>query len=350
MLPADITSIRPPVQVEAATPASATTNIAQEALSNLTQNAIGKLFQAQILAQLDDGTFLTNVADNVLRMALPAGVAVGDTLEMTLLATDPRPAFLLEQQSSDTSASFSSAAKLINAVLQTAQQTDAPTALAGKTPLLASPAASAPELAAALQDSIEFSGVFYESHVSQWVNGERPLSDLLREPQMQAQEKSLVQTLDTLSSARLKVLANDDESSRDADVVVRSSALTPKNAQTINLQLNSLEQHRVAWQGELWPGQRMEWEISEEENGRNQSGELDADQVSWKSTVHFDLPNLGKVSASIHLSGGHVSMQVSTLSARSAAALKAHGDELVNALDAAGSTLDSLIIKQDGQP
>jgi hypothetical protein len=145
------------------------------------------------------------------------------------------------------------------------------------------------------------------------------------------------------------VLSNSDDSSKDADVVVRSATLTPESAQTINLQLNTLEQHRVAWQGELWPGQRLEWEISEDANGRSQSGDMEADQTSWQSTVHFDLPNLGKVSASIHLSGGHVRMHVSTLSASSAAALKAHGDALANALDAAGSTLDSLIIKQDGQ-
>jgi hypothetical protein len=407
MIPsADITSIRSPAPAAASTPSSATANAAQEALSNLTlsnltlsnltQNAVGKLFQAQILSQLDDGTFLVSVAQSALRMALPAGTTVGDTLEMTLLATDPRPAFLLEQQGGGSSASLSSAAKLIDTVLQTAQQAGAPATLVGKVPLVASPAVSSPELATALKDSVEFSGVFYESHVSQWVGGERPLSDLLREPQVQTQLQTQEQTqqqtqvqaptqtsgktsagsagtvlqrppatkaeLTTLMSnvrnaadlrpslaQALNAMVNGNNLPKDADTVVRSATITQENAQTINLQLNTLEQHRIAWQGELWPGQRMEWEISEESNNRSQSGDADENQTSWQSVVRFDLPNLGKISASIHLAGGHVRMQVSTTTAHSAAALKAHGDDLANALNAAGSPLDSLTIKQDGQ-
>lgn len=383
--PADSTSIRSPVIVDSPTSVSATANIAQEALSNLTQNAVGKLFQAQVLSQLDDGTFLVSVADTALRMALPAGTTVGDTLKMTLLATDPRPAFLLEQQGSDTSASLSSAAKLINTVLQAAQQAGASTTLVGKVPLVASPAVSIPELATALQDSVEFSGVFYESHVGQWVSGDRPLSDLLREPQVQAQEDAPTQAaaskapagsaatvlprppatqaeLSTLMSnvrtapdtrqflaQALSSLSNGNDLPKEADTVVRTATISQESAQTINLQLNTLEQQRIAWQGELWPGQRMEWEISEESNGRSQSGDADPNQASWQSVVRFDLPKLGKISASIHLCGGHVRMQVCTISTGSVATLKAHGDKLANALDAAGSPLDSLIIKQDDQ-
>jgi hypothetical protein len=377
--PTDIPSVRSPVFLETAATASVTTNITQEALSNLTQNAVGKLFQAQVLAQLDDGTFVVNVADNAVRMALPAGTTVGDTLEMTLLASDPRPAFLLEQQGNDTSASLSSAAKLINTVLQTAQQAGAPTTLIGKTPLVASSAASTPELAAALQDSVEFSGVFYESHLSQWVDGERPLSDLLREPQIQAQDEApaagkmpiegtgtvlprppvteteLSNLMNNIrsapeSNALLNALSNSNNNlPKEADTIVRSATLTQENAQTVNLQLNALEQNRIAWQGELWPGQHMEWEISEDTHGRSHHGDADADQTSWQSVVRFELPSLGKISASIHLSGGHVRMQVTTLSNSSAAALKAHGDELATALGAAGSPLDLLIIKQDDQ-
>jgi hypothetical protein len=303
---------------------------------------------------------------------------------MTLLATDPSPAFLLEQQGGGSSASLSSAAKLIDTVLQTAQQAGAPATLVGKVPLVASPAVSSPELATALKDSVEFSGVFYESHVSQWVGGERPLSDLLREPQVQAQEQAPTQTSGKTSAGSagtvlqrppatkaelttlmgnvrnaadlrpslaqaLNALVNGNNLPKDADTVVRSATITQENAQTINLQLNTLEQHRISWQGELWPGQRMEWEISEESNNRSQSGDADENQTSWQSVVRFDLPNLGKISASIHLAGGHVRMQVSTTTAHSAAALKAHGDDLANALNAAGSPLDSLTIKQDGQ-
>ena len=40
-----------------------------------------------------------------------------------------------------------------------------------------------PQLAASLSKALSTSGVFYESHQSQWVLGERPVGDLLNEPQ-----------------------------------------------------------------------------------------------------------------------------------------------------------------------
>jgi len=99
----------------------------------------------------------------------------------------------------------------------------------------------------------------------------------------------------------------------------------------------------------LWPGQHLEWEIQEDPGNRNQGSGADPDQGNWQSVVRFDLPTLGKLTATIYLSAGHVQVHVSTPSAGSAAALKAHGAELAAALDSAGSPLDSLIIKQDGQ-
>ncbi len=371
--PTEISSIRSPVSAEAPTPAAAAINVASETLSSLTPGAVGQVFQAQLLSQLEDGTFVVNVAQNALRMSLPAGSTVGETLNMTLLATEPRPAFLLDQQNSGTSASLSSAAKLINTALQTAQQAGAPTTLVGKTPIVATPQATTPALADALKNNIDFSGVFYESHVGQWVNGDRPLADLLREPQVQAQEalppahgrrrKASAAGMDATGTAgtllprppvseeqltnqvtsllnavrsnptsnaasttaasgaqeartslaqTLSTILSGNNLPKEADVLVREPTMTQQNAQTINLQLNTLEQNRIVWQGELWPGQRMEWEINEDGRNRGQGGAPDGSQAAWQSVVRFELPKLGKVSATIHLTDGHVRMQVQT--------------------------------------
>jgi len=399
--PADITSVKSPVLTETtaltpSSPSSATASVGpnsvQGALSNITQTAVGQLFQAQVLSQLEDGTFLVSVGDNALRMVLPAGTNVGGTLPMTLLATDPRPAFLLEQQNDGSSALLSNAAKVINTALQSAQQSGAPTAIVGKTPLLTTPTADTPQIAGALQDGIEFSGVFYESHVAQWVDGERPMSDLMLEPQTQESSQAGAQSqasaaatagksqasnaptvlqrpatsdmelsrlIDnaltspsdgpTKLSQAINTLLNSRNLPQEADTLVRTPTLTQETAQNINLQLNTLEQHRIAWQGELWPGQQLEWEVSDETNRGGQQGATGDENTSWQSVVRFELPTLGKVSATINLAGGHVQMRINTASQGSAALLKARGDELANALDAAGSPLDSLIIKQDEQ-
>ncbi|WP_059412394.1 flagellar hook-length control protein FliK [Cupriavidus basilensis] len=76
---------------------------------------------------------------------------------------------------------FSSAARVILDILEGTE----PAPLRGSAPLL--PSAPAPgstgALAAALAQQVGQSGLFYESHLGQWVNGTQPLDALMREPQ-----------------------------------------------------------------------------------------------------------------------------------------------------------------------
>ena len=391
--PADITNVTSPLAAETTpiTPplgsAAVATALTQNSQNILTQMAVGRLLQAQVLTQLHDGSYIVGVEDSAMRMALPEGTTVGSKLQMTLLTDNPRPTFLLESQSDANSASLSGAGKIISNVLQTAQQANAPNTLVGKTPILPQPAADPPHIAAAMQDSVEFSGLFYESHVGQWVNGDRPIADLAREPQMQnkadsstaqagnaraqsAPSGTMLQRAGTSATELAKLIDNvrsttDTHSSigqainnllnntrglpQEADTIVKPNQVSAENAQTIHLQLNSLEQNRYVWQGELWPGQKMEWEIQEEGNKNKQQNQAGDDQSTWNSSVHFQLPGLGKISATIHLAGGRVQMRVATDSDATAAKLKAHGKELANAMDDAGSPLDSLLISRDEQ-
>ena len=399
--PADVTNL-PPAGASSSAPAVApsldsaaiATALTQNSQNILTQVAVGRLLQAQVLAQLEDGSYIVGVDDSALRMSLPDGTTVGSKLQMTFLSDSPRPTFLLESQTDGNSASLSSAGKIISNVLQTADEANAPTALAGKTPILPEPASDPQHIAGAMQDSVEFSGLFYESHVTQWASGERPLADLMREPQMQtapdargtsaAQQQGAARMQGSQDTSESNVLqrpttsANDlatlIENARagadtrsplgqtltallnnarglptDVDTMVKPATITPENSQTIHLQLNALEQNRYVWQGQLWPGQNMEWEIQEEHSRRGQNSQTDADESSWNSTVRFDLPKLGRISATIHLSGGHVQMRVAAASNETAGKLRRHGRALADALDDAGSPLDSLSIGQDEQ-
>ena len=109
-------------------------------------------------------------------------------------------------------------------------------------------------------------------------------------------------------------------------------------------QLHTHEQREVVWRGELFPGQPMEWSISDD-TPRRDSGSDEPQQ--WQSAVRFQLPSLGAVSASIVMSGDRVQIQVRTASEETASALRIHGPELAQALDAAGAPLDALLIRQD---
>ena len=99
-----------------------------------------------------------------------------------------------------------------------------------------------PQIASALHDSVAFSGVFYESHITEWAKGKRNLSELQREPQAQI----------------VKSLGNTDP-------LTRSDAVNTEIGKIVNMQLNALDQQRIYWQGEVWPGQHMEWEIARDD-------------------------------------------------------------------------------------
>ncbi|CAN5234225.1 flagellar hook-length control protein FliK [soil metagenome] len=261
--------------------------------------------------------------------------------------------------------SLSTTGRMISNILQSAQQSGAPASLTGAAPVVMSPMASPASIASGLQQALASSGLFYESHLAQWVNGERPAAALMQEPQAKtgyasAPAGSQVTTTPGTAQGQVQTLAQAEAvrsaspqdivplplaaPPADAESLILANTMSPDAMRMINLQLATLENRQVMWQGEVWPGQTMEWEVSQDAPQR------DADEAppSWNSSVKFELPTLGMVSATIHLVGERVHVQIRTENETAAVALRAHGEELANALDAAGSPLDSLLVKHDG--
>jgi hypothetical protein len=363
---------RPLATVDAPAPVSSSTDARQEVYHRLLQIAIGKTLPAEVLSLLDDGTYLVKIADTTARMNLPVGARVGDSIPMTLVAKEPRPTFLMQAPEGSAPASLSATGRLIDSILQSARQEGASTTVVATAPLLPSAAAVEPkQLAAALQESIAFSGLFYESHVEEWVNGSRPLSELAREPQAQleAKQPKTPPRIDAAPADLTQIAKNMRELAsavpslveliRDAQLRAANAppadAMAIEQPQTIptieleaarliNQQLATLEHQRVTWHGELWPGQPMEWEVSEDAPQKDGDG---APQGSWTSTVRFELPLLGPISATIRLSGDRVQVQANTASEAVASVLRAHGGELADALASVGSPLDLLTVKRN---
>jgi hypothetical protein len=366
----DIGGTRPTVTVEPPTPVTSSVNARQDTFHRLAQIMLGRQLQAEVLSRFDDGTFLVKVADTPARMALPDSTKVGDRLSMTMLAHEPRPTLLLNTEPGSAKATLSSTGRLIDTILQLAQRGGAETAVTAKDALLPSAAVLAnggatPQVADALHDAMTFSGLFYEAHLHEWINGSRTQADLMREPQAQhaggtpQPASASAQTLATTQSsleARLAELLNTalplaaNPAVTDADTLLppagKSDVAAMESLQLVPLQLHALEQRQVAWRGELFPGQPMEWSINEDTPRRDAEGR---EQQQWQSAVRFELPALGSVSATILLSGDRLQIQVRSTSDATVATLRNHGPELANALEAAGSRVDSLLIKQDEQ-
>ncbi|MEC4721348.1 flagellar hook-length control protein FliK [Noviherbaspirillum sp. CPCC 100848] len=377
MLPrADLNLPRPRTTVDSNTPAAPATPVTpgtpvgdarQDVFRRLTQIAIGKELQVMVDSMLDDGNFLVKVADTTARMALPQGTRAGDVLSMVFIAKEPRPTFLLNQQGGSAPATLSDAARLIGQVLHSASQQGKPAVLEAQQPLLPTPPTSTQQVADALQDGLNHSGLFYESHLQEWVQGSRSLQDLSREPQAQQAAggktpqggSELARLADQARDAGGEKLAgmlrdalptSANPRGTDADVLARSDsmapAIDPEAARMISLQLNALETQQVRWQGELWPGQPMEWEVSEDAPERSPS---DVQEPVWNSKVRFELPHLGAVSASIRLVGNSVQVQVEAADDAAAESLRRHGDGLAARIEASGASLDSLLVKRNEQ-
>jgi hypothetical protein len=279
--------------------------------------------QAQAAATLAAGT---------AGSAVPADAVKPQSLAATLLGKAPlTPANELPELGANApQATLSSAARVLTTVLSTAQAGQAAqAALIGKTALFGNSAPDTDELAQKLHDTISKSGLFYESHVAEWAKGERPIAELMREPQMQ----------------RLLQQQGGEAAARAATNGPDLSA-----AQMINQQLHTQEQNRVLWHGQAWPGQEMQWEVrrDQREGGQGGNGEAEGEpEPIWRSGVRFRLPMLGAVSAAVTLVGEQVHIQVQTDSDGSAVTLRAYASQLESAMAAAGAQLSSLTISQE---
>jgi len=369
MLPRDL-SLTPVARTGAVLPVA---DPRQQAFQRALATQLGQSMQAEVLSKLPDGSYVVRVADMAARMPLPPNVQPGNQLPLTLVAINPRPTFQLATAQggqafaeagpplpeganlqasplaflegkeaaalsrasallaraqlpaaslgpdSGAGASLSKTGQVLGEVIAAASANGAPpTAALGRTPLLGAAGADAAQIAAALQRGMEKSGLFYESHVAEWAQGTRAQAELAAEPQ-----------------ARGMAPPSD-----------------PATAQLINLQLNAHEQARVAWHGQLWPGQEMRWEIARDapEGGsgeRPAAGDADGEHAGWQSSLTLRFGGLGEIAAKVVLSGGQLHIRLDAPSS-ARPLLEAGKERLADALDAAGAPLNTLAIHGRG--
>jgi hypothetical protein len=123
----------------------------------------------------------------------------------------------------------------------------------------------------------------------------------------------------------------------------------PNTAQFINLQLNAHEQGRAAWQGQLWPGQDMAWDVERDAGGRDGGAGPDGGAAMWQSSLRLSFGALGQVAARVVLSGDQLHIRLDAPDAAIKALLDAHRARLADALAAAGTPLTTLAIHDHGQ-
>lgn len=112
----------------------------------------------------------------------------------------------------------------------------------------------------------------------------------------------------------------------------------------VQQQLDALATQNYAWQGQIWPGQQMQWEIGENpDDGRSADNEAIA---RWQTRLKLSLPMLGGINAVLRLNpAGEVNITVTADSANGETRLRESGVLLSRQMEAAGLNLTQLRVE-----
>lgn len=284
----------------------------------------GQAYTAQVLSQTDDGTYIVKVEvgggfkDTLIKMDLgkwDAGLAAkpGQTLLLRYLHDSPAPTFLSLSTVSSASANtaeISPTAQLIGNILSQADSEGVPTRFEASAVVTHAPS-TAQIVAHDLKYAVKTSGLFYESHLHDLVQNNQTLSAIRLEPQNQ---------------------------------------VSPPLTSLIAQQLAVLENQHFSWQGQIWPGQKMDWDVYLQKNAVDdnhgqfleQQGILENRPISSEMTLH--LPNLGKVTAKLSLADGRMRIDILAEQAQTLSALKDQRQGLAKAIEKNGQLLEALTI------
>lgn len=282
-----------------------------------TQFELGQKLQGTVQAQVAPNIFNVRVATQLLQMQLPAFIRPGDVITLQVASLQPRLTFTLAASSNPVSTpeSLSSASRLLSSLSQQ------PLERSYVRPIQSAPLwtgetvrPDTTQLAGKLHEALSQSGLFYESHQAQWIAGTRPTTQLLLEPQNQLPKNQAIQN--QLSPDRLAQNPNAKGTDAGNSIVPAQTASEQRSAlpsipehlkTLVQQQMSTLETHQVLWQGQVWQGQEMRWEVSEESPHRNAQG---PEEGQWVTQISLDLPNLGGVSARLSFNGNALNLSI----------------------------------------
>lgn len=306
----------------------------------------GQRVIANLQTAYPGNTYQARIGGRDVTLALPQAANAGDTLELVVSHVTPRAVFATLAQpttSTGTAAAtpaLSQTGRLISFLL-TGQPAAQTAALNGGQPMLA----AAPQgpgdsalLASRLSTALEQSGLFYESHQARWLAGKLDTAALMQEPQGRSPTPPATPAAapggtETITTPRA---ANEG-----------LAPIPERLLPLVHQQLDAVATQNFVWQGQVWPGQTMEWEI-EDPAAEGRSG--DEPDENWTSTLRLTLPRLGGVEARLHLTPAGVAMRLIADSDTTRQALKAAEPRLADALAATDVPLTGLVAELRSPP
>lgn len=314
----------------------------------------GQRLPAHVLASLPNGRFQAQIGDQVLDLNLPRNTHPGDTLELTFLASSPRMTFALTRDlantmPANTPVSLSDTAKFLGSLLQKGGEASQAAQTARTAPVMTTPPNDTSLLAQSLRQAVSQSGLFYESHQVQWLSGERSTESLLKEPQ--GRLSPALNPPDARSMAVSTPKAGESAPIPQAVSALASSveqmkpeSVHPQSMHLVQQQLQTLDSRQIIWQGQVWPGQEMKWEIEEEAGRRERDGQ---EATHWQTRLNLQLPSLGGVNAKIAFINGEVKIDIAAEQEGSAVRMLNFKEALAERFSASGLALAGLNIRHE---
>lgn len=420
MIRADVTNRLQP----AADPALRAALPTQEITDKLSGLVAGQRLLAEIESLMPNGTYRALINQRVVTLALPFTAKSGDAIELEVAETDgkltlavvPRAAADGNKGSDEAAAtSLSRTGQLISNLLAGARDIKGGTMalpLNSNQPLAASPPSSGRDLLPLLEQAITQSGMFYESHQADWIEGRYSKAQLLQEPQgklapqvpasqlglpsagapegmaspatdsAQGQNRPLERqssthqpgqpspatqsaqpseafqmprTLDlspashasqTAQAPQTNQTFESSESSQSAQPTQSSQPsqptqpIAPSAQALVQQQLEAFATQNFSWQGQVWPGQEIEWQIEDPGNRREHTGGDSAER--WQTRLRLTLPSLGEVEARLLIEGKQITLAMIATSAETRGLLRGAAIDLRGQLEQAGLDLSSI--------
>jgi len=280
---------------------------------------VGEQYQAEVISRSADGLLANVRLDGTLfKMALPPHLAPGETLTLKYVSNSPDPTFLLLKADSVANISvnntvISQAATNIGQFFNQTETNLPNLALHQSGALLSAPPDQTTLNTESLKQAIANSGLFYESHLADLLQGKHEVGSLAQEPQ-------------------------------------NKPGFDP--ATTVVKQLEILEQNKLHLNGEVWPNQNMDWTISVEKrpardpDANQQNSSQGENEPIYSSVMKFNFAHLGTILATVHIQNGNLQVKFETSSTLSAQLLKSQTNDLAVALESLGQKLEAISVSR----
>ena len=286
-------------------------NALKDHTTQATRLVVGMQYIGRVVGIDSENITSVEIGDQVFRMQLAETHKLGESINLRYLGADPKPTFMVLQPNPasvlPSNVLLSAAGKVVLEALSATAQFDNLNQIDGSdmAPLLTS--AGKPQISAMeLQNALRFSGLFYESHIANFIQGKRTIEQLRKEIQNQKD--------------------------------VNRSAIISK-------QLDVLEKQQIQWAGMIWPKQYMQWTISRDSS---ESSPESPEEKSCKSTLALDLPNLGKIIFHIVMNRDRIHIQIEVASRQSRQVVEGAVPKLRNHFDSYTNKLDHISVLKNG--